>query len=287
MQPLKKILLAPNLTRRGAADLIKPVVHSLCESGCTVLMDEQYEGAVENVHFGEFSRQIAACDLMVTLGGDGTILHGAQQALEYDKPLLGINAGRLGYLAQLEMDELSLLSKLAAGEYRMQQRMLLQVSIAGMPDRFALNDVVVTKDIARLVDLDVTGDGIPVGSYRADGLIFATPTGSTAYSLSAGGPIVDPSIETILLTPVCPHSLFARSLLLSPDIRLRVSSRSVNGSDHIAVSVDGVAVASLGDAPSLYIRRAEKRLRFVCLEEKAFGVLLGKKLRLNSEATIL
>ena len=198
-----------------------------------------------------------------------------------DKPVLGVNTGRLGYLAQVEADEIRILSRLAADDYAIQQRMLLEIRVGedGEP-LYALNDVVISKgDLARMVDLDISGDGQAIGSYRADGVILATPTGSTAYSLSAGGPIVDPSIDTIIVTPICPHSLNDRAVLLSPRMRLRVQSRYINASDKIVVSVDGENVALPGQKTPILIRMAEKTARFISFPEKTFTMILREKLK--------
>lgn len=215
------------------------------------------------------------------MGGDGTILHGVKHAVGHDKPVLGVNTGRLGYLAQVEADEIRILSRLAADDYAIQQRMLLEIRVGEDGDPlYALNDVVISKgDLARMVDLDISGDGQAIGSYRADGVILATPTGSTAYSLSAGGPIVDPSIDTIIVTPICPHSLNDRAVLLSPRMRLRVQSRYINASDKIVVSVDGENVALLGQNTPILIRMAEKTARFISFPEKTFTMILREKLK--------
>ena len=204
-----------------------------------------------------------------------------KHAVEHDKPVLGVNTGRLGYLAQVEADEIRILSRLAADDYAIQQRMLLEIRVGedGEP-LYALNDVVISKgDLARMVDLDISGDGQAIGSYRADGVILATPTGSTAYSLSAGGPIVDPSIDTIIVTPICPHSLNDRAVLLSPRMRLRVQSRYINASDKIVVSVDGENVALPGQKTPILIRMAEKTARFISFPEKTFTMILREKLK--------
>lgn len=187
----KTVLISPNLTKNNTGQLVKSIVSQLRFSGCTPVMQEAYDGQFENVRYAPFDTLIAACDLVLTVGGDGTILHGVKHAVEHDKPVLGVNTGRLGYLAQVEADEIRILSRLAADDYAIQQRMLLEIRVGedGEP-LYALNDVVISKgDLARMVDLDISGDGQAIGSYRADGVILATPTGSTAYSLSAGGSI--------------------------------------------------------------------------------------------------
>lgn len=284
---INNILLMPNLTREHTAALLPPIIERLTSCGCVPLMDAVHAGKFDGAQYDRFETQIAACDLIVTIGGDGTILHGAQHAIAHDKPLLGINTGRLGYLAQVEADELALLERLPQGDYLTQHRMLLQLEIEGMKKCYALNDVVITNDIARLVDLEVSENGNPVGVYRADGLIFATPTGSTAYSLSAGGPIIHPEIDSILLTPVCPHSLYARPLLLQPQMLLQVTNRRINSAGHIVVSADGNRVATPEDHAIIHIRRADKTLQFISFREKAFGNLLSHKLGINSGEKML
>lgn len=277
----KTVLILPNLTKNNTGQLVKSIVSQLRFSGCTPVMQEAYDGQFENVRYAPFDTLIAACDLVLTVGGDGTILHGVKHAVGHDKPVLGVNTGRLGYLAQVEADEIRILSRLAADDYAIQQRMLLEIRVGedGEP-LYALNDVVISKgDLARMVDLDISGDGQAIGSYRADGVILATPTGSTAYSLSAGGPIVDPSIDTIIVTPICPHSLNDRAVLLSPRMRLRVQSRYINASDKIVVSVDGENVALLGQNTPILIRMAEKTARFISFPEKTFTMILREKLK--------
>lgn len=277
----KTVLIMPNLTKDNTASLMRPIIAQLGACGCRVLMDARYGGQFDGVCYAPFEAQIMACDVVVTVGGDGTILHSAKHAVQYDKPLLGINTGRLGYLAQIEPNEIQLLSRLVSGEYAIQNRMLLEVEIDGETGiSYALNDVVIFKGgLSRMLDLDIEGDGDPIGSYRADGLIFATPTGSTAYSLSAGGPIVDPAIDTIILTPICPHSLNDRSILLAAQTTLRVRSRFVNNADNIIVSVDGESVASLTFEKTVQIRRSDKSVQFISFKEKSFSNILSKKLK--------
>lgn len=276
-----KVLIMPNLTKHNTIWVMKSIISQLLECGCVPLMAEQFKDNFKGALFAPFDEQISICDVVVTVGGDGTILHSAKHTVQYDKPILGINTGRLGYLAQIELNEIELLSRLPLGDYTIQNRMLLEVEISNMEQTcYALNDVVISKgDHARLVDIDIQGDGHPVGSYRADGLIFATPTGSTAYSLSAGGPIVDPAIDTIILTPICPHSLYDRSILLSPQMRLEVRSRFVNNSDCVVVSVDGDSITGLDNQGLVKIRKSDKSVQFINFAEKGFNSILSQKLK--------
>lgn len=187
--------------------------------------------------------QMEQADVVLVVGGDGTIMHAAKQAAAYRKPVLGINAGRLGFLAGLEPEESHLLSKLVTGEYEIETRMLLELNYEKNGERvteYALNEVAVTRNgPARMMDITLT-DSTYGGSfsYRADGLIVATPTGSTAYSLSAGGPVLDPAIQGLIVTPLCPFSLQARSLIFSPAHRLEIQATS-EGPGKIYACLDG------------------------------------------------
>ena len=277
----KRILIMPNLTRPNTVPLMEKIIAQLRAAGCRPILSDQLDGSFYGAEYEEFQQALETCDVLVTVGGDGTILHCAKHAVAYDKPLLGVNTGRLGYLAQLEPNEIGFLSRLAAGDYTLEHRMLLEVRIDGVEETYyALNDVVIAKgDLSRLADLEILGNGQPVGSYRADGLIFATPTGSTAYSLSAGGPIVDPCIDTVILTPICPHSLYARSVLLSPETRLEVYGRYVNNADRLIASIDGERVRTLDFGQKVHIRRSERAVSFVHFPEKNFNGILNVKLK--------
>lgn len=280
---IKSVLLMPNLTKENIHLLMEKIIDTLKASGCEVCLDLRYKEEFGGCVYGEFEQLVGQCDAVVTVGGDGTILHSAKHALMHDKPILGVNAGRLGYLAQVEANEIGCLSCLIKGDFFLQRRMLLEMAVEGREDIwYALNDVVISKaDMARLADISITGNGHNIGSYRADGIIFATPTGSTAYSLSAGGPIVDPSIETIILTPICPHSLYDRSILLSPDMELSIKSHFINNSDKVTVSVDGEGVVSLDENKRLLVRKSKKYVKFITFAHKTFNSILSQKLTMR------
>jgi len=178
------------------------------------------------------------CEVVITIGGDGTILEIGKQAAKANKPLLGINTGRLGFMATLEKDELNKLKRLKDGNYTISRRMLLDVNIGGKACQ-ALNDVVLHRKQTRLPDFSVyrndVAEDTEILKFRADGIIISTPTGSTAYSLSAGGPIIEPEMECFLVTALCPHSLFNRPMIFSPNTPLCVLF------ENVIVSVDGAA----------------------------------------------
>ena len=179
----KTVLILPNLTKNNTGQLVKSIVSQLRFSGCTPVMQEAYDGQFENVRYAPFDPLIAACDLVLTVGGDGTILHGVKHAVEHDKPVLGVNTGRLGYLAQVEADEIRILSRLAAVDYAIQPRLLLEIRVGEDGETLlALIDVVFSNgDLAWMVDLDISGDGHVLGSSRAVGVLLATYTGSYDY----------------------------------------------------------------------------------------------------------
>ena len=214
-----KAMIMPNFDKKNAVACTKTVCSKLMEYGVEPWMADSCKSKLDLsfVVYGDFYQQLQNCDLLIAIGGDGTIIHSAKHAVVFDKPILGINAGRLGFLAGLEQDELDYLQQLAACNYQIEERMMLEVvhhSEKGEISYFALNDAVISKGaLARVIDLDIYCMNRYVSSYRADGIIFSTPTGSTAYALSAGGPIVEPAIDAIGMTPISPHSLFDRTIL--------------------------------------------------------------------------
>ncbi len=221
-------------------------------------------------------------DLLVILGGDGTLLRVAAEASRYEIPVMGVNLGSLGFLTEVAVgDRLQALEKVLAGEVVFEQRMMFKARIsgpAGVEDwRYALNDVVISKGtIDRLVRLCTWADQHYVASYKADGLIFSTPTGSTAYNLSAGGPIVHPAIASILVTPICPFMLESRPVLLPADVSL-VTRLTGHASD-VQVIVDGQPAWDMEEEDSLEIVVSEKKLILVCSPWEGYFDILRNKL---------
>ena len=229
----------------------------------------------------QLTEALTGCDLAVAVGGDGTIVHVAKAAAAVGCPVLGINGGHLGFLAGLEADELDALPALLSGEYTVDQRALLQVTVhteEGDVTRYAMNEAVISRGgLSRLVDVMVLADGAEVLSCRGDGVIIATPTGSTAYSLSAGGPVVDPSVDCVLLTPVCPHSLDSRPRIWPANVTLTAEAVAADGAP-VYVTVDGEENIPLGPHHTVTIRRAEVAVRLVQLRRNSFYERLRRKL---------
>ena len=224
---------------------------------------------------------VRSCDVVVTIGGDGTLLHAAPQAARWQKPILGVNVGRVGFLATVEATELELLAKLVENEYTLDERLMLAARVdGGMRYRSdALNDVVVSKGAGtNTIRFDIYCDGTLVNSYRGDGVVIATPTGSTAYSLSAGGPILDARIGGILVTPICAHSLNTPPMVFSAQRSLRIVT-----AEHRAggayLSTDGRDYVALGAKDDILIGLSQKHLSLVSFCEADQFRAIDKKLK--------
>ena len=230
-----KVALITNYNINEKANAAMTVAERLIKHGATVLVPSTYRERIGRmhrqrpyIHFESPLNVYKFCDIVVVLGGDGTIMESARQAALRNTPVLGINLGRLGYLAELEMSELDLLDKVMAGDYRIDRRTMLNATIIGPNQKekqsgYALNDAVISNGfVSRIIDLQLSEDGSLINTYRADGLIISTPTGSTAYSMSAGGPVADPRISCFCVTPICPQMLSARPILFPDDAILEV-----------------------------------------------------------------
>lgn len=221
----------------------------------------------------------SCADAIVALGGDGTILHTAKRAAFSDVPVLGVNIGRLGFMAGLEVDELDGLEMLTNGNFKTDERMMLKIAFENRPgaERYALNDAVISKGaLSRIIDIGLSCDGRTVGGYRADGVIVSTPTGSTAYSLSAGGPIIDPVLESFAVTPICPHSLISRTVLYSPDAVIGLQVQRLAERDAY-LTVDGEDATRLAEYERVFITKAEQKAKLIRLKDISFYEVLFNK----------
>lgn len=226
---------------------------------------------------GEPLHAFTKSDVVIALGGDGTILHVAKHAALQGIAVLGVNIGRLGFIAGLEYSELEGIGRLCTGRYRTEERMMLEVHAEGMVWH-ALNDAVITKGaLSRMIDVSVTCNGRFISNYRADGVVFSTPTGSTAYALSAGGPVVDPKLDSIGVTPLCPHSLISRSILFSPDAFLSARTRIAEDIEAY-VAVDGQDIIRLTGKTPVEIQRSAVRARLIMLKDVSFYESISSKL---------
>ncbi|MCL2201857.1 MAG: NAD(+)/NADH kinase [Oscillospiraceae bacterium] len=257
MNDRKKIILLPNSERDICFETTLRVKQMLDARGRSTavckLFDDITDCALpDGVAFEDFGEQLENAELIIAFGGDGTILRTARMAADVNVPILGVNMGGKGFMAELEPVALELIDDVAEGKYTLEQRMMLDVEIHRggeiVYSDFALNDVVIRGD-NKVIDLMLFGDGQVITHFSGDGAVIATPTGSTAYSMAAGGPIVEEAAENIIVTPICAHVIAAKSFVLVPDRLVSVSLGdrrnnpafiSVDGGDHHAVLTDDV-----------------------------------------------
>ena len=283
-----KILIKPNFDKPGSLACTRDTLKMLGGLGFAPMLDESVANAVEleeGCAAGPLEELLPQCDLLLTIGGDGTILHAVQKAVRIGKPLLGINTGRIGFLTQIEADELHHLRLLKEGKYGYLRRMMLEVTLFqdGREETFAaLNDVVFTRGASdRLVEIDIRCQDNPVAAHRADGVIFCTPTGSTAYNLAAGGAIADPRLDLILLTAICPHSHFNHTLLLSPENEFEVREVPGNNKTGLVLTVDGERAGVMRLGAHAVIKRSARRAEFIDFGLRDFYNCINKKLRIR------
>lgn len=235
-----------------------------------------------NTAVSVLEKELPRADLLICFGGDGTILHAARDATLHDVPILGVNMGSVGFMAELERSELQMLTALANGRFTTEARMMLDVTVFRgdklISRDLALNDAVISKgSMARVAELEVLADNVRVSAIHGDGVIVATPTGSTAYSMSAGGPIVEPTSSSLIITPVCAHQLAARAMVLAPEriitVRLPKGNRK-----YLYLSVDGGKAVRLSGGDRVEISRSARSTKLVKLTNRSFYHLISHKL---------
>ncbi len=221
-------------------------------------------------------------DLIIALGGDGAMLDAARRAAPAGIPILGINMGRIGYMTEMEMDELELLDRVFDGTYRIDERTMLRAEVLSPNGQskfsaYALNEATITNgSAARIVDLELSDGDELIYTYRADGLLVATPTGSTAYSLSAGGPIVDPKLSCFCVTPICPHSLLARPLVFPDTAKLKIKN-ICNREKVLHLTLDGRGTFDLYFGDTVQITRAERTVKLLRMKDESFYTKIRMK----------
>ena len=279
------IAVVPNLTKRDAQYHTTRLIRKLKELHAEILMDSELEEHFRNlgVRFeSDFDRMIESCDTVIAVGGDGTIIHCARHAALAGKPILGVNVGRVGFVAGLETDEYDLLESLVNGSFRVEERMMLDVHIQKNGEQktyCAFNDAVISKGtLSHMPYFRVRFNDTKVCEYRADGLILSTPTGSTAYALSAGGPVIDPQLNCILLTPICPQSLMTRPVVFGPDAKLTVQVEMQPG-EEVFLTMDGENSVRIDDeAIKMDFSRSKNTVKIIKLKNDNFYEIVNDKL---------
>lgn len=284
MPVMRRIGVIARGDRPDAAAVVRELARWLTSRGCELVVDRETDRLLADGAVVVERRALPGrVDLIVVLGGDGTLLSVARLVEGLDVPILGVNLGGLGFLTATTQEALyPTLEAVLRGEYTAEDRMLLAARLerAGeiLADFLALNDVVIAKGaLGRLIDLEVSVDGQMVTAYRADGLIIATPTGSTAYNLSAAGPILFPTMEALVLTPICSHALTNRPLVLPATASLDVSL--LTETPDVALSVDGQAGPTMRSKDVVRVRRAAARIRLIRDPQKTYFQVLRTKLK--------
>ncbi|MGN0632681.1 MAG: NAD(+)/NADH kinase [Oscillospiraceae bacterium] len=280
-----KVLIYPNLLKQNNRKYTERACGILYSENAEIYMDCEYAdifGELYGIKYMKLKSCVEQCDVIVVTGGDGTILRCASIASRYNKPILGINCGTLGFMASLENSEMEKLILLCRGEYKISERMMLSITVKRENGEElhadALNDAVIFKgEDCKIVDFEVTKAESTVSSLRADGIIFSTATGATAYALSAGGPIIEPEMQCIEFSQICAHSLFARSVIFSPDSVLKVNCLFRNEA-HTVLTVDGNVLAKISQRDTVIIKRSELKTGIIDITGGSFFSALNRKL---------
>lgn len=282
MKPPKMIGLIAHAGKEGAASVVHSVVTELRKRNASFLMEKMTASLIGEDSQLDEAALAEQCDLLLVMGGDGSILRALHRSGGHIRPIFGINIGSLGFLTCLGSDEyLRAVESVVTGNYTLSSRSLLDVEISGtegvIPLERALNDVTVSRgERSQLVKLQTSVDGAQLTEYHADGLIVATPTGSTAYSLAAGGPILMPDSGSLVITPICPHVLSNRSLVISDKSEVVISSA---GNQHIFVTIDGRTPHALEPSQKVILRLSSQTLPLAMMPESTFPDILRHKLK--------
>ena len=285
---MKKVIMTPNPYRDRYFKYANLAERVLREAGietriCLAFdVDKTFE-LPEDVVLHDLTEELKDADLLICFGGDGTILHASKAATRAGVPILGVNIGTMGFMAELESSELKELSRLATGEYSVEERMMLHVKAEHegeiILEEDALNDAVITKGaVARIIQMAVSCDNVEMMSFGGDGVIICTPTGSTAYSMSAGGPIVEPTAKNIIITPICAHDMRTKTVVTSAERVISVDIGRI-GRKNAFLSVDGGRAQRLNTGDKVTITRSADTTKLVHLSEKSFFEIVKNKFK--------
>lgn len=285
---MRNVILTPNPYRDKNFQTVRGAMQILKDAGVNPRLclpfevDRSYD-LPKDLHFNRLDRELPNADMVICFGGDGTILHMAKAATRKGIPILGVNIGTMGFMAELESTELDKLARIARGDYTLDSRMMLDVTVQRDRDiifhDICLNDAVVTKGaVARIVHLAVKCDGIQAMECGGDGVIISTPTGSTAYSYSAGGPIVEPEAENIIITPICAHEMGSRSIVAS-DKRVFTVEMVQNARRNAYLSVDGGRAVRLNMGDIATIKKSHLTTKLVRLKDRSFYDVVNAKFK--------
>lgn len=273
-----------NPNNEDFVSIIRDMLAVLDDTDCTVYLSTKYRDLFSDIHqnFAPDNKLMDLCDIAVAVGGDGTTMKIAKKAAIQGKAALGINGGRLGFLSGIERNELELLNEVVKGNCEIDERIMLKADIlkdGSVTETFhCLNDAVFTRgDFARLIDIKITSDAHELLSVRADGVIISTPTGSTAYSLAAGGPVLSPDLNCFVVTSICPHSLMDRSIVVSSENELEVQTSS-DVSNNAILTCDGEEPVVITADKNVVVSRSEYKARLIKIKPDNFYEVMKKKI---------
>jgi NAD+ kinase len=281
---VKNILVIPNTLKDTDLSVTSRVIEKLTEFGMTALVSAEFSGRFDG-KIEYFTSLPLSAELVLVIGGDGSVIDASRIAIELDIPLLGVNLGNLGYLSEVETDELDILKKLADGDYIVDDKMLLELILGksgkvSKAQRLAVNDIIVShSEYLGIADICLENSMNEAVKYRADAVILATPAGSTAYALSSGGPIISHNLDSITATPVSPHSFFNRSIVYSANEEIKVSNI---GSYSIKVSIDGRFFDLLEKGDFCIVKKSDKRFKMLTFSANNMFTTLFNKLKILS-----
>ena len=284
---MKQVVLSPNPYRDRSFRHVQEAARILSEAGVQTKISLSFEvdksfELPRQLTLTPMEEALRGADALICFGGDGTILHASKSAAEAGLPVLGVNIGTVGFMAELECGEMQLLSRLATDEYQLDERMMLSVRLFHDGEEcfrdYALNDVLITKGaVARVIQVTLLCDGTEAMSYSGDGVIVATPTGSTAYSMSAGGPIVEPRAENILITPICAHDIQPRCLVTAPTRTIEITVGRINRRNAF-LSADGGKAVRVFSGDRIEISRAPVQTKLIKLKQTSYFDIVKSKL---------
>lgn len=280
---MKLIGVIPNLEKDKGLRTALRLLNSIEKRGGKSLIAKDAATGIGRLDLAaECDELFSRPDILVVLGGDGSFLDAARMAYDSEIPILGVNLGRLGFLTEFDESEIEqAVEQIMDDRYEVEKRMALCANLSTNPSdkKIAVNDVVVSRGaFSRIIEVELYIDGIHVDSYTGDGLIIATPTGSTAYSLSAGGPIVDPGANLIIVTPICPHKLNSRSFIVTEDKNIRVSLKGSFKSGKEMLTIDGQQGYGIENGDTIEIRKAEKYIHHVRIKKRSFYDIVREKM---------
>ncbi len=294
---MKNFYVIANIGSKGASDKADEVIEYLKGHGAKIVKKtSDYTNSTSVLYKYTNPEDVPKdTEAVIVIGGDGTMIQAARDLMSLELPLIGINYGALGFLAEIEKDNFKeTLDKLLCDEYKIEERLLISARVYNTKGNeklynFALNDIAISRSgSVRLIDYNIKVNGLDLNAYRADGLIISTPTGSTAYNLSAGGPIVKPNADLLVVTPICPHTLSSRSIILDADdeIDVEILPKKHEGGVERLIVFDGNDDTVLADGDYIHIKKSERKVKIINTKSESFIQTLRRKMWADEDSQI-